>query len=165
VKLNMGCGEYNKRLEPGWVNVNNRPEVGPDVLWDLERTPYPWSDDSAEEIIWKDALEHLSWRVIENVLRECHRILKKGGRIYIQCPDMEDIAQRVILDPNFRFGELSGWKAISFWVYGRQDPWGGVHKAGFTISTLKKLLEETGFVVEDIRNDGGSNIICHARKP
>jgi len=165
MKLNMGCGEYDRRLGEGWVNVDVRPEVNPDVVWDLEKTPYPWSDESADEIIWKDTLEHLSWRVIEDVLRECRRILKKSGSMYIQCPDMEDIARRVLLDPNFKFGELSGWKAISFWTFGRQDPWGGVHKSGFTIPALKKLLEETGFVVEGIHNDGGSNIICHARKP
>jgi len=165
MKLNMGCGEYDRRSGEGWVNVDVRPEVRPDVVWDLEKTPYPWPNESAEEIIWKDALEHLSWRVIEDVLRECRRILRRGGRIYIQCPDMEDIAKRVILDPNFKFGELSGWKAISFWCMGRGDAWGGWHRAGFTIPTLKKLLEETGFVVEDIHNDGGSNIICYARKP
>ncbi|RLC75328.1 MAG: hypothetical protein DRJ03_30440 [Chloroflexi bacterium] len=164
MKLNMGSGEYDKRPGPEWVNVDVRPETDPDVVWDLEKTPYPWPDESADEIVWKDSLEHLSWRVIEDVLEECFRILKKGGRMYVQCPDMEDIARRVILDPDFRFGDLSGWKAISFWVYGRQDPWGGVHKSGFTIPTLKKLLEDAGFVVDDIRNDGGSNIICWARK-
>jgi len=159
----MGCGEYDKRFGEGWVNVDIRPEVNPDVVWDLGNTPYPWPDESAEEIIWKDTLEHLPWRVIEDVLKECHRILKKGGRMYIQCPDLEAIARIVILNPDFKFGELSGYRAIGFWVFGRQDPWGGVHKSGFTIPTPKSLLEKTGFAVEDIRNDGGSTIICFAR--
>jgi len=165
MKLNMGCGEYDKRSGEGWVNVDVRPEVNPDVVWDLEKTPYPWPDESAEEILLKDVLEHLSWRVTESVLRECFRILKRGGRIYIQCPDMEDIARRVILDPDFHFGELRGWRAVSFWVYGRQDPWGGVHKAGFQIWSLRKLLTDIGFEVLDIHNDGGSNILAWARKP
>jgi len=169
MKLNMGAGEGKL---PGYMNVDNRPEANPDVLYDLEKVPYPWSSESAEEIVWKDSLEHLSWRVIRDVLKECRRILKSGGRMYIQCPDMEDIARRIILDPNFKYGDVGQPEAIGFWVYGRQDPvpggyggWGGFHKAGFTVPTLKRLLEETGFVVDDIHNDGGSNIICHARKP
>ena len=170
MKLNMGSGE-DKR--PGWVNVDNRPEVKPDVVWDLEKFPYPFPDNSAEEIMWKDSLEHLSWRVVDKALRETFRILKPGGRVYIQCPDMEAIARKVILDPNFRYGDLEGYRAISFWTFGRQDPqpdgsfggWGGFHKSGFTIPTLKRLLEETGFVVEDIHNDGGTNLLAYARKP
>ena len=170
MRLNMGSGE-DKRL--GWVNVDNRPEVNPDVVWDLEKFPYPFPDESAEEIMWKDSLEHLSWRVTRRALRECYRILRKGGRLFIQCPDMEAIARKVILNPEFRYGDIGQPEAIGFWVFGRQDPqpdgsfggWGGFHKAGFTIPTLKKLLEETGFVVEDIHNDGGTNLLAYARKP
>jgi len=161
IKLNMGSGD---RVE-GYVNVDVRPEVRPDVLWDLEKTPYPWGDNSAEEIIWKDSLEHLSWLKVEDALRESFRILMPGGRIYIQCPDMEAIARRVILRPGFEFGGLTGWKAVSFFVYGRQDPWGGVHKSGFQIWSLRKLLTDVGFRIIDIHNDGGSNIICWAVKP
>jgi len=167
--LNLGSGGNNL---PGYTNVDNRPETNPDMVYDLEKTPYPWPDESAAEIIWKDALEHLSWRVIEFVLKECHRILEKGGRMYIQCPDLEAIARKVILDPDFKYGDLEGHRALGFWVFGRQDPqpdgtfggWGGFHKSGFTIPALRRLLEETGFVVEDIHNDGGSNICCYARK-
>ncbi|RLI32956.1 hypothetical protein DRO51_00550 [Candidatus Bathyarchaeota archaeon] len=169
VKLNMGCGEDKKE---GYINIDNRESCKPDMVYDLEKTPYPFENESAEEILWKDSLEHLSWRVIENVLKECYRILKKGGRMYIQTPDLEIIAKKVILDPNFKYGDLEGYKAIGFWVYGRQDPqpdgsfggWGGFHKAGFTKQTLKKLLESVGFKIEEIKNDNGSNIICWCKK-
>jgi len=38
-------------------------------------------------------------------------------------------------------------------------------EAGFTIPTLKKLLESIGFKVVDIRNDGGTNIQALVEKP
>jgi len=63
-----------------------------------------------------------------------------------------------------RDGYLCGWKVISYWVYGGQDYEFNHHKSGFTIPKLKRLLESIGFVIEDIRNDGGTNIQAWARK-
>jgi predicted SAM-dependent methyltransferase len=103
--------------------------------------------------------------VVETFLRDCYRALKRGGRMHIQVPDMEAIARKVILNPDFRYGDLSGWKAISFWVYGAQNYPENAHKAGFTIPTLRQLLESIGFVVERIGSDGGTNIVCWVVKP
>jgi len=162
VKINFGSGEGKLQ---GYVNVDNRPEVKPDVLWDLERFPYPFENEIAEEVRWKETLEHLGWRLVKKALEETYRIMKHGGKAYIQCPDLEAIAKKVILNPDFRYGDLYGYMAIGFWVYGRQDPWGGHHKAGFTIPTLHSLLISIGFNVQRIENDGGTNIICWIVKP
>lgn len=155
VKINLGCG-LDKR--PGYINVDIRKEVDPDLVWDMERTPYPFPDESAEEILMKDSLEHVSWRKVEDVIRECHRILKRGGVLRIQVPDLVAIAKKVILLGSY------DWDQISYWVYGGQDYPENTHKSGFTISTLKRLLERHGFAVEEIYNDGGTNIVCTARK-
>jgi ubiquinone/menaquinone biosynthesis C-methylase UbiE len=163
VKLNLGCG---LDIRDGYINIDIR-KVHPKILvLDLEKELLkPFPDNSAEEIIAKDFIEHLSWRAVEAFLKDCYRVLKSGGRMYIQVPDLEAIAKKVILDPNFKYGELEGWKAISFWVYGAQDYETNLHKSGFTIPTLKKLLESIGFVVERIENDGGTNVIASVRKP
>ena len=162
VKLNLGCG-LDKRI--GYINIDVREEVNPDLVWDLRYVPLPFPDNSAEEIIAKDVIEHVPWRKVRALLRDLYRILKPCGVIYIQVPDLEAIAKKVILNPDFRYGDLSGFEAISFWVYGAQDYPENTHKAGFTIPTLKRLLEEIGFRVKDIRNDGGTNIMCWAEKP
>jgi ubiquinone/menaquinone biosynthesis C-methylase UbiE len=159
IKLNLGCG-LDKR--DGYINIDIREEVKPDLVIDLEKELLKrFNDESIEEIIAKDFIEHLSWRVVEDFLKDCYRVLKKGGRMYIQTPDLEAISKKIILNPNFKYGELEGYKAISYWVYGSGDyenP--SFHKAGFTIPTLKELLEKIGFKIEDIKNDGGSNIIA-----
>lgn len=160
MRINLGCGGDVRR---GYLNIDVRP-LGLNVLQlDLERlllSPFP--DMCAEEILAKDIIEHISWRRVEDLLRDCFRVLKPGGVMLVQVPDLEVIAKRVILDPNFRYGDLQGWKAISYWVYGAQDYPENVHKSGFTIPTLKGLLESIGFSVEEIRSDGGSNIVCRA---
>ena len=162
IRLNLGCGGDKRQ---GYINIDVRADVQPDMVWDLEVTPLPFPDNCAEEIIAKDVIEHISWRRVEPLLRDLYRILMPGGRIYIQVPDLEAIARKVILNPDFCYNDLCGWKAISFWVYGAQDYPENTHKSGFTIPTLRRLLEEVGFVVERCENDGGTNIMCWARKP
>ncbi|MGC8983531.1 MAG: class I SAM-dependent methyltransferase [Desulfurococcaceae archaeon] len=162
MRLNLCCGD-DVRL--GYINIDVR-KTKPNVLvLDLEKELLrPFPDNSVDEIIARDCVEHISWRRVEDLLKDMFRVLKCCGRVYIQVPDLEAIARKIILNPDFCYGGLCGWKAISFWVYGGQDYPENTHKAGFTIPTLKKLLESLGFEIETIQNDGGTNIICWARK-
>ena len=163
MKLNLGCG---LDVREGYVNIDVRRTHPKVQVIDLEEELlHRFADESVEEILARDFLEHLSWRVVEDFLRDCLRVLRPGGRMYVQVPDMEAIARNVILNPSFRYGELEGWRAISFWVYGAQDYPENTHRCGFTQATLRRLLEGVGFKVEALHSDGGSNIVCWAVKP
>ena len=162
MKLNLCCG---LDIREGYINVDARKTRHDVYMLDLEKDLLkPFPDGSVEEIIARDCVEHISWRRVEDLLKDMHRILKCGGRVYIQVPDLEAIARKVILNPDFCFGDLCGWRAISYWVYGGQDYPENTHKAGFTVPTLRRLLESLGFAVLEIMNDGGTNIICWAYK-
>jgi len=162
MKLNLCCGDD---VRDGYINIDVRKTKPNVLILDLEKELLkPFPSNSVDEIIARDCIEHISWRRVEDLLRDIHRVLKCDGRVYIQVPDLEAVAKKVILNPDFKYGELEGWKAISFWVYGAQDHEYNYHKSGFTIPTLKKLLESIGFVVDGIRNDDGTNLICWARK-
>jgi len=163
MKLNLCCGDD---VRPCYINIDIR-KTKPNVLvLDIEKDLLmPFLNDSVEEVVARDCIEHISWRRVEDLLKDIYRVLKRGGKLYIQVPDLEAIAKKVILNPNFCFNDLCGWKAISFWVYGAQDYEYNYHKAGFTIPTLRKFLEYIGFRVVDIKNDGGTNIICVCEKP
>jgi len=158
MRLNLCCGED---VRPGYINIDvrrTRPEV---LVMDIEKELLRvFPDNSVDEIIARDCIEHISWRRVEDLLKDIYRVLKPGGKVYIQVPDLEAIAKKIILNPDFKYGELEGWKAISYWVYGGQEYPENSHKAGFTIRTLKELLENIGFEVVDIKNDGGTNIMC-----
>jgi len=162
MRLNLCCGDD---VRDGYVNIDVRKTKPNVLILDLEKELLkPFPNNSVDEIIAKDCIEHISWRRIEDLLKDIYRVLKCNGRVYIQVPDLEAISKKVILNPDFCFGDLCGWKAISYWVYGGQDHEYNYHRAGFTIPTLRRLLESMGFTVEDIRNDGGSNIVCWAYK-
>lgn len=161
--LNLGCGLDKRQSTPDeeWVNVDVRPEVNPDVVWDMENIPYPFKDAEFDLVLLKDVLEHVSWRMIDDVIKEVRRILKPGGRLIIQCPDLEAIATKVILSP--RHG--SDYRALSYWVYGSGD-YGppSFHRAGFTMRAMERLLRAHGFVIRRLQSDGGTNMIVEAVK-
>jgi SAM-dependent methyltransferase len=80
-KLNLGCGTD---IRPGWVNLDIAALNGVDVVHDVNKTPYPFPDDTFDEIVAQDILEHVS--DLGAVMMELHRILKPGGHVKIQVP-------------------------------------------------------------------------------
>ncbi len=80
--LSVGCGR--KETRPGVVRVDKTTEVGPDVVWDLDVTPYPFEDSSFSEVECFDVIEHLD--NIPKVMEEFHRVLGPGGVLKITTP-------------------------------------------------------------------------------
>ncbi len=93
-KLNVGCGKDSR---PGWVNLDASPLPGVDVVHDLERLPLPFVDEEFDEILCQDVLEHIEYIP---VLKELHRILKKGGDITIRVPHFT--SRNNFVDPTHR---------------------------------------------------------------
>jgi len=82
VKLNLGCG---KRILEGWINVDYFEGEGVNIIHDLNSIPYPWKNNSIDEINCRMVLEHLDIPVYD-FLKEIHRILGKEGQITITVP-------------------------------------------------------------------------------
>jgi len=85
MKLNMGCG-YDKR--EGYLNVDISPACQPDFVCDLESLPWPWQDDSVDEVLFSHTLEHLGQdpRIFLGMMKELYRVCKNQARILIFVP-------------------------------------------------------------------------------
>lgn len=85
LKLNIGCGFHK---HPKFVNVDSFPECDPDVLWDLERTPWPFEDNSVDEIVARHILEHLGHapRDFFAIIKEIYRVVRHNGAVRIAVP-------------------------------------------------------------------------------
>ncbi len=85
MKLNLGCGG-DKR--PGWTNVDKYAELAPDQVADLERLPWPWPDDSVEEVALRHVLEHLGPTpdAYLGIIRELWRVCRDGAIVTITVP-------------------------------------------------------------------------------
>jgi predicted SAM-dependent methyltransferase len=83
MKLELGCGGSPTA---GYVHHDRKahaPHV--DVVHDLDALPWPFGDESCEEILALDVFEHLHL-MPEHWMRECHRILVPGGILHLRVP-------------------------------------------------------------------------------
>ena len=93
-RLNLGCGTDRKE---GWVNLDSADIPGVDVVHDIEKLPLPFPDNSFDEILCQDILEHVEYIP---VLKDLHRILAPGGALHIRVPHFT--AKNNFIDPTHK---------------------------------------------------------------
>ena len=125
--LNLGCGTYRR---PEYVNVDAFAVCKPDVVWDLNETPYPWPDNSVDGIMMTHVLEHLeNWW---GAFTECARILKPGGTLVIV--DFE------------RIEGVSRQRILEHVRAGKETVIREVEAEGFRLLGERKLMQDNYFV-------------------
>ncbi len=134
----------------------------------------PWEDNFADEMRACDIIEHFSYRDTLRVLAEWYRVLKPGGKIYIQCPNAKLLAQRWLNNDLPLMNGMPIDFSASYWIMGGQedntfaksgDDWRwNAHYTLFSPESMKFYLEKVGFKDIDIQGDGGSNLVCWAWK-
>jgi len=142
-RLNLGSGG-----EPlsGFLNVDispNSPNV--DIVHDLDKTPWPFEDNSADEIVMSHCLEHLKDQNL--AMKEIHRILKPGGVTIITVPHFT--WQYAYADPTHK--HFFAYPTF-FYYAGR----GGYFDFEFSSSSVKiefgKRLSIWNYILEPIAN-------------
>ncbi|KPK06929.1 MAG: hypothetical protein AMJ64_08035, partial [Betaproteobacteria bacterium SG8_39] len=146
-RLNLGCGD--KILE-GYVNVDvaaSRAGRRPDVLCDLHKLE-PFETDSCDEVMAIHVVEHFyRWEVI-GVLREWLRVLKPGGRMILECPNLLTACQMVLSNPQAAAGPGPEGQR-SMWVLYGDPAWRDplmCHRWNYTPDSLRALMQEAGLV-------------------
>lgn len=105
VVLNLGAGAT--RMPGAWgVDVCIVPNNTVDVVADLDHIPYPFKENSVNEIHLYFTLEHLEDPF--KILCELWRILKAKARIYIRVPHFSSA---------YCWGELTHKRAFSYGVF------------------------------------------------
>jgi len=152
MKLNLGCGD---KILPGYVNVDVAPAragIEPDVLCDLHHLA-PFADASADEVLAVHVVEHFwRWEVVD-VLREWLRVLKPGGRMILECPNLQSACEQFLRDPDAASGPGQEGQRTMWVLYG--DPrWRDplmVHRWGYTPRSLAAVMSEAG--LKEIRQE------------
>ena len=79
--LNIGCGRVHRE---GAVNLDISPDVGADVVHDLNTLPWPFQDGQFEQVYAYDVLEHVD--DVPRVLEEIHRVSRPGALLHVTVP-------------------------------------------------------------------------------
>lgn len=107
--------------------------------------------DYLQYIYASHLLEHISHRIVPLVLKLWYTKLEQGGRLTINVPDLEWACRQVIKHENMQpldssvYTQFEGNNGLQSIFYGTHAHDGEYHKAGFTKTSLKRLLEEVGF--------------------
>lgn len=119
-KLNLGC---YADIREGYINLDKEKYLeGIDVAHDIEEFPYPFDDDTFEEILVRGVLDHIDRNKVVKAIDELYRISKDGGIVKI----LVSYEERYMRDMD--------------------------HKGGFTFSSFMKLEEQSlGFGLPPIK--------------
>lgn len=131
-KLNLGCGANHME---GYINIDIRiPKTKqPDFVCDITRLPY--KQETIDEIVSYHSFEHLTLNNAYHGLRLWHKILVKGGKLIIECPDIKELCRRVS-EGEYQF-------INNIYGLGRNEY--DFHRYGWTGETLSQILNEVGF--------------------
>src|SRR5262245_29516061 len=101
MELLLGCGSDRRRRlvvdgREGWsrlVALDYNRDHRPDVVADLDKTPWPFADEAFDEIHAYEVLEHLGQqgdaRSFFAHFGEVYRMLKPGGYLAATCPSWQ----------------------------------------------------------------------------
>jgi len=91
MKLNIGGQKGYKTLAKNgvkdWTIVDVRK--GADIIHDVHEGPMPIGDESVDAIYTSHTFEHIFPDKLTDVLKDCRRVLKPGGKIRIVVPNIE----------------------------------------------------------------------------
>ena len=147
IRLNLGCGD---KILDGYINVDvvaERAGGVPDVNCDV-RDLHVFDSCYADEVLAVHVVEHFwRWEVVD-VLREWGRVLKPGGTMFLECPNLLSACQAVVDDP--QNAVRPGTKGQrSMWVLYGDPRWKDplmVHRWGYTPESLAAVMFEAGLI-------------------
>jgi SAM-dependent methyltransferase len=113
VRLDLGCGTNKKE---GFIGVDSRAFDGVDVVCDLAKTPWPWADNSVDEVHCSHFVEHLTAEERIVFVNELYRVLKPGAGALIVVPHWNS---------HRAYGDLTHrWPPVSeMWFYYLAADW------------------------------------------
>ncbi|GEM_PF-2418944 len=156
-KLEIGGGNHPT---PGYIHLDvldSLPSWQVDVIHDINK-PFPFPDSSVSRIVTNHCVEHVSWRKLPYMLKECSRILIPGGEMVIRTPDLESIIKNysnktlVLENENEaqylrdHFGGVTQSWVVVLKLFAGQDFPSNFHYAAYDFEMLQLLLLNAGFV-------------------
>jgi SAM-dependent methyltransferase len=84
--LDIGCGAAKL---PGAIGLDISPDTDADIVHDLDEFPYPLEDESFDQVVMQDVIEHVREPI--RVMEELHRIACPGARIQLRTPHFSSI--------------------------------------------------------------------------
>jgi predicted SAM-dependent methyltransferase len=145
--LNLGCGD---QILDGCINVDvasAREGKVPDVNCDIRHLDV-FSDNYADVVLAVHVIEHFwQWEVID-ILKEWVRVLKPGGTMVLECPNLISACQELLKQPEIGSRPDQHGQRTMWCFYG--DPaWKDplmCHRWLYTPQSLAQVMLDAGLI-------------------
>lgn len=87
--LDLGCGTTKVA---GAVGMDNVALPGVDIVHDMLVFPYPFDDQSADEIYLNNVIEHFTLTEGQSIFREAYRVLRSDNVLHVRVPHVFTVA-------------------------------------------------------------------------
>ena len=176
--LNLGCGH---NLIVGFVNADFFYKVWnkkiPKRQWMLDlRYNLECEDETFDGVYSEHTFEHLTYLTVDNLLKELHRTVKKGGIIRITVPDCDKFVKYYNGDyQNNNFSGVYDSKCLAMHyltqAYGHMSIWNfeemksALEKAGFTqVKEMSFQKSQDNMLMQDIQEREWETVYVEATK-
>ncbi len=150
--LNLGCG---MRYHPAWTNVdmvaNHQDIIEHNLLENI-----PFTENHFEVVYHSHVLEHFNKADGERFIKECFRVLKRGGIFRIAVPNLEQIARLYLsnlekaLEGDLEAEHNYNWMLLEMYDQTVRNHSGGEMAAYF----FQETIPNENFVFERIGEEG-----------
>jgi SAM-dependent methyltransferase len=80
--LDIGCG--TRKQDAAAVGIDRSPNSAADIVWDLDRYPWPLESDRFSRVFMSHIIEHFEDAM--KAMSEVHRVCKNGADVFIVTP-------------------------------------------------------------------------------
>jgi len=151
LKLHLGCGTVYLQ---DYVNIDVSSDSVADVISDFQNIYKLYPTNSVSEIILVHSISYLRLWEARDFFKECHQLIKEGGQLILEFPDIEKCASLLIKSKNdypnyieavrgiyaFDLGQIK--KKESFYTY----------RFGWSAWHIKEELDKIGFSKIELLN-------------
>jgi SAM-dependent methyltransferase len=165
IKLNLGSGGVEV---PGYLNVDLYDQRA-HIIRDVTNLDLP--ENSVEELLVSHNFEHINPYHATEILVKWKNILKPGGRLIMEMPDLEALCKRfVTATKSERYGITNCfYGSVNTSGVGGPDNITSPHLFGYWPDSIKEHLEWAGFINiifgPEIYPHPESNMHVEAQKP
>ncbi len=174
LRLNIGCGPLPVHMQhvqvmngygpaEQWLFVDKHARGENVRNWDARAIPLV--PGTVDTIYSSHLLEHLPARTVAPTLAHWRALLKPGGVLHLNVPDLEWACRRFIALLEFERGgtdipdephyfgstiDYNGDRSMLAVIFGTQSHEGEHHHTGFTRESLRALLHASRFLVDSV---------------
>lgn len=148
VKLHVGCGTV---MMDGYINVDGdfMKDKGYPIAYQDITKPFNLPDNCVDEILSVHVIEHFPRNTIQSIISEWHRILKPGGFVATEWPDMLKACKEIVNNPSVLWSDdrraIKRTMFVFWYDDSRYNDIAMMHRWGYSEESLGRIFLANGF--------------------